>query len=463
MPTKGGFTLQPATNNQYQQANQYKTSSTTNASSSTYNTQNQQQQHQQQHQKQQQQRQQQQQQQQQHQKQQQQNQRRQLKRATSFNSENAVSNNSSKTRYTRDPPERSHSINQADRSTTTATTLTLQSGATRRSVQDIDFMCQNNKENGVVNRGYLGQSTSFYNSIGQEPTATNEEEILNRFRNNNNNHTTIEMDYLADIPLDSSKLTRSNTNNTNNREIRNDKNSTRVIAKANSGYDDIKNISNSGNNNTATRDVTSDGKGRGEANKNLQSSNNEIWRTTAPSDYSKYGSHQNNMDLTSLHSILSRGNSSKARGKRRKAYTNGSDWKVTLAYSFIGVLAWILITLCIQEIDSTNEGGTENSRLACKLDHEVRYWASYVGLVALVTGVTIFFEKGDASQCVLVFLVNTIAFVSINQAPLSCIRNRGQMSDRDIGRVRAGFLAFLVLSVTIFWLAKKYLARHKRL
>lgn len=166
--------------------------------------------------------------------------------------------------------------------------------------------------------------------------------------------------------------------------------------------------------------------------------------------HSKYGQLNNNTDLLSLHSILSRSN---------KAKTNKKVWISKLAYSFLGALAWIFITLCIEELDEIPHSSLNNE--SCSPDQEIRYWASYVCLVAIVTGATIYFEKCNPSQCILVFLLNVITFCSINKAPLSCIRNRGTLVERDIERLRGGFLLFLILAVLAFWITKRYFSSNK--
>ncbi|XP_066912140.1 uncharacterized protein [Clytia hemisphaerica] len=159
---------------------------------------------------------------------------------------------------------------------------------------------------------------------------------------------------------------------------------------------------------------------------------------------SKYGN--SNMDLVSLHSMISR--------KSLSGKEHGDEWMVKMSYSLTGALLWIFITLCIEEIDSTT------SQKVCHSNQEVRYWASFVCLVVVVTAATIYFQKGNVTQSVVMFLLNSIVLISINHAPLSCIRVSG-LDDRDMGRLRGGFLLFLLLAIMITWLLKKYLSKKK--
>ena len=413
------FTL-PSQKNHHQ-LNQYKSQYGVSTLSTYYQDQNKKQQQQQIHQQQQQQQQihhqqqqqqiHQQQQQQIHQQQQQQQQQQQKYHRSSTRRTDNNMNSSTKTRYTRQQPRKSDSMLKMNRGASNNYSLP---NTERRSFREID------------------SSTGY--RMGQSIRRATKNKSNNH---NNHNSSNLELDDLTtDIPIERINCDGYKNNNNNNSSF------------TNNAYDD-------------DDDVDEDGRRMKDNTRNHKNhtSNDHIYTSwyNGPR-HSKYGqlnynfnSNNTNMDLLSLHSILNRNN---------KARTNKNVWIGKLAYSFVGVLTWIFITLCIEELDETPHSSSLKSE-SCNPNQEIRYWASYVCLVAIVTGATIYFEKSNASECILFFLLNAITFVSINKAPLSCICNRGTLVEQDIERLRGGFLLFMILTVLAIWITKKFVSLNK--
>ena len=309
-------------------------------------------------------------------------------------------NASTRTRYTRQQPSfvpilsKESSIVQSKRNTASKKTPSkslTRSQSGRNIIQDIDV-------------DYSTQDTTRMN--GQMTNSNNS-------RRNSQRNKNIELEYLSsDIPVE---IVRDS----DNESIKKMSNPLQQLY-FNNGYDDE---------NTTSQHV--------------QQNNKQQYDDT---QRSKYGN--SNMDLVSLHSMISR--------KSLAGKDVGDEWMIKLAYSFTGVLLWIFITLCIEEIDGTT------GEKVCHSNQEVRYWASFVCLVVVMTAATIYFQKGNATESIVMFLLNSITLVSINHAPLSCIRT-GRLDDRDMGRLRGGFLLFLLLAIIITWLLKKYLTNKKPL
>ena len=133
-----------------------------------------------------------------------------------------------------------------------------------------------------------------------------------------------------------------------------------------------------------------------------------------------------------------------------------NTWMIQLAYSFLGILLWTFIIICIEEID-----GTVGLKV-CKSNQEVRYWASFVCLVVIVTATTIYFHRRNPVGTALVFMLNTVILITVHHVPLSCIQNN-KLDDRGMGRLRGGLILFVILTLVVTWLFKKYLASKKPL
>lgn len=153
-----------------------------------------------------------------------------------------------------------------------------------------------------------------------------------------------------------------------------------------------------------------------------------------------------NLDLVSLHPLINEKSNNQSR--------RSNSFLIKLAYSLAGILLWTMIVLCIEEVDVHFEESI------CKPEQEVRYWASCIALVVIVTATTVYTQKGDPTDAAMTFVLNTMAFASIHHVPLSCIRRSG-LDKRSIGRIRGGIVLFLLFALLLVVVLKKYLISKK--